>query len=81
MYRRAVPGLPGNRVQLLGTVGESCGADRYDDLIPHRCLSEAPLHQEVHLMCDSGFFFLVFDVVQKPSLLMCNCSILGYTLN
>lgn len=53
VYRGAVPGIPGNRLQLLGIVGESCGFDCYDDHILHGCLSEAPLHQEVYIMCGS----------------------------
>lgn len=68
MHRRAVSGVPGHRLHLLGSVGESCSFDCYDDHISHHCLSEASLHKEIYLMCYLFFYFNVpalIDALQK----------------
>lgn len=49
VHRRAVPGLPGNRVLHLGPVGEPRGPDRHDARFPPHRLPETEIHQEILL--------------------------------
>lgn len=54
VHRGAVSGLPRDRVQCLGPLGEPRGSRRHDSHILYHRLSETQIHQKIHL---TEFFF------------------------